>query len=152
MSFNDCMYWDENVGVNVILFDRINKKRVERKVTSDAFFTFHHANSYEKDGFLVLDYAKMLSPGNFDDLLLEHMRTGGFRSKVVKVDLKDGTSKTWYKDAEDHLCAEPILVNKPGYSKEDEGVLIVPVVTCREGDTPYVVVLDAETMEEQARY
>ncbi|KAK6026060.1 hypothetical protein OSTOST_08023 [Ostertagia ostertagi] len=74
------------------------------------------------------------------------------RIQVVKVDVKDGTSKVWYKDAEDHLCAEPILVNKPDYSKEDEGVLIVPVVTCREGDRPYVVVLDAETMEEQARY
>ncbi|VDO13539.1 unnamed protein product [Haemonchus placei] len=82
MSFNDCMYWDGNLGVNVIIFDRINRKRVKRKVTSDAFFTFHHANSYEKDGFLVLDYAKIMSPGNFDDLLLEHMRTGGFRSPV----------------------------------------------------------------------
>ncbi|KAK5983083.1 hypothetical protein GCK32_005402 [Trichostrongylus colubriformis] len=226
-SFNDCMYWDKNLGVNVILFDRIKKKRVERKVTSDAFFVFHHANSYEKDGFLVLDYAKILSPGNFDDLLLEHMRTGGFRSKksgfkpflhrmivplnvdgeskpgdnllssckfagdcqavlqkdgsihcidmkicdislefprycydlnmcdyryVVKVDLKDGTSKVWCKDAEDQLCGEPILVNKPGYSREDEGVLIVPVITCRESDRPYVVVLDAETMEERARF
>ncbi|XGW14878.1 hypothetical protein V3C99_000842 [Haemonchus contortus] len=242
MSFNDCMYWDQNLGVNVIIFDRIERKRVERKVTSDAFFTFHHANSYEKDGFLVLDYAKIMSPGNFDDLLLEHMRTGGFRSPksgfkphlyrmiiplnvseksrpgddllsscefagdckailredgsihctdmkmcdislefprycydlnmrdyryvygsclvheenekhgVVKVDLKDNTFKLWSKDAADHLCGEPILVNKPGYSKEDEGVLIVPVVTCREGDVPYVVVLNAETLKEQARF
>ncbi|KAK6745257.1 hypothetical protein RB195_011774 [Necator americanus] len=71
---------------------------------------------------------------------------------VVKADLRTGTSKVWLKDAEDQLCAEPILVNKPGYAKEDEGVLIVPVITTRDNDHPYVVILDAETMEEQARF
>ncbi|WKY01636.1 hypothetical protein Q1695_015560 [Nippostrongylus brasiliensis] len=241
-SFNDCMYWDDHVDVNVILFDRVNKKAFDRKVTSDPFFTFHHANAYEKDGFLVVDYCKILEPGNFDDLLMEHMRTGAFCSKnssfrpllhrmiiplsvgadckpgddllkncsfagdchailrddgsihctdmklcdiimefprycydlnmkdyryvygaciihneddkhgVVKADLKDGTHKVWYKDNFDQICAEPILVNRPGYSKEDEGVLLVPVVTNNEKDVPYVVVLDAETMEEQGRY
>ncbi|KAK6745256.1 hypothetical protein RB195_011774 [Necator americanus] len=73
-------------------------------------------------------------------------------SVVVKADLRTGTSKVWLKDAEDQLCAEPILVNKPGYAKEDEGVLIVPVITTRDNDHPYVVILDAETMEEQARF
>lgn len=242
MAFHDCMYWDEKVGVNVIIFDRIRRKRLETKVTSDAFFTFHHANSYEKDGYLVLDYAKILNPGNLDDLLLEHMRTGAFRSKnsgfkpyihrmiiplsvsddsepgdnllancefardckavlrddgsihctdmricdvsmefprycydlnmqdyryvygsvlfheesekpgIVKVDLKEGNHEVWYKDSADELCGEPILVNRPDYTEEDEGVLIVPVVTTREGESPYVVVIDAATMKEQGRF
>ncbi|ETN68725.1 retinal pigment epithelial membrane protein [Necator americanus] len=221
MSLNECMFWDENAGVDVIIFDRITRKKVDRKVTSDAFFTFHHANAYQKDGYLIIDYCKIISPGNFDDLLLEHMRDGTFRTRnpnlapylhrmivpmqinenskpgddlltccsfangsfefprycydlnmkdyryvygacildsklfkngVVKADLRTGTSKVWLKDAEDQLCAEPILVNRPGYAKEDEGVLIVPVITTRDNDHPYVVILDAETMEEQARF
>ncbi|KAK6036200.1 hypothetical protein COOONC_26295, partial [Cooperia oncophora] len=31
--------------------------------------------------FPCSDYAKIFEPGNFGDLLLEHMRTGGFRMK-----------------------------------------------------------------------
>ncbi|VDL78327.1 unnamed protein product [Nippostrongylus brasiliensis] len=232
-SFNDCMYWDDNVDVNVILFDRVNKKAFDRKVTSDPFFTFHHANAYEKDGFLVVDYCKILDPGNLDDLLMEHMRTGAFCSKnssfkpllhrmiiplSVGADCKPGDDllkncsfagdchAILRDDGSIHctdmklcdisklisfslyrsiiaICAEPILVNRPGYSKEDEaceqtlnvtlenekwlekwkdlpgeiikcfqGVLLVPVVTISEKDVPYVVVLDAETMEEQGRY
>ncbi|VDM70962.1 unnamed protein product [Strongylus vulgaris] len=80
-SLQECLFWDEKEGVNVIIFDRINCKRIERKITSDAFFTFHHANAYEKDGYLVIDYCKILNPGNFDDLLLEHMRDGTFRTR-----------------------------------------------------------------------
>ncbi|KAK6745279.1 hypothetical protein RB195_011790 [Necator americanus] len=71
---------------------------------------------------------------------------------VVKVDMKEENYKAWHKDAADQICAEPILVNGPGYEKEDEGVLLVPVVTINEKDTPYVVVLNAETMEEQGRF
>ncbi|KIH46243.1 hypothetical protein ANCDUO_23707 [Ancylostoma duodenale] len=83
ISFNECMYWDENKSVNVILFDRVNRRPVERKVMSDAFFTFHHANAFEKDGFIVVDYCKYDNPGNFDDLLLEHMRSGSFIAKSI---------------------------------------------------------------------
>ncbi|KHJ81686.1 hypothetical protein OESDEN_18626 [Oesophagostomum dentatum] len=71
---------------------------------------------------------------------------------VVKADLKDGTNKVWFMDANDQVCAEPILVNKPGYHEEDDGVLIVPVITTREGDIPYVVILNAETMAEEGRF
>ncbi|ETN86264.1 hypothetical protein NECAME_16451 [Necator americanus] len=81
-SFNECMYWDDSLAVNVILFDRINSRTVERKITSDAFFTFHHANAFEKDGFVVVDYCKYDNPGSFDDLLLEHMRSGSLISKI----------------------------------------------------------------------
>ncbi|KAK6745252.1 hypothetical protein RB195_011770 [Necator americanus] len=81
MSLNECMFWDENAGVDVIIFDRITRKKVDRKVTSDAFFTFHHANAYQKDGYLIIDYCKIINPGNFDDLLLEHMRDGTFRTR-----------------------------------------------------------------------
>ncbi|KIH56636.1 hypothetical protein ANCDUO_13183 [Ancylostoma duodenale] len=71
---------------------------------------------------------------------------------VVKVDLSNGTNKVWQKDAGDQLCAEPILVNRPGYVEEDDGVLLVPVVTTNENDTPYVVVLNAQSMEELGRF
>ncbi|VDN22331.1 unnamed protein product, partial [Cylicostephanus goldi] len=79
---NECMYWDEKAkSVNVIIFDRIKRTKIEQKITSNAFFTFHHANAYEKDGYLVVDYCKILNPGNFDDFLLEHMRDGTYKTR-----------------------------------------------------------------------
>ncbi|KAE9414445.1 hypothetical protein Angca_004438, partial [Angiostrongylus cantonensis] len=216
-SFQNCLRWDNNAIVNVLLYDRTHKVRVTRKVTSDPFFTFHHANAYERNGFLVVDYVRIENPGNLD-ALLEHMRTGTFRSnpnfepylhrmiipldvrsdskpgdnllescdfagesiefprycydlnmrdyryvygsclvhkpteKYGVVDVKDGTYKVWNKDSELQICAEPILVNKPGYTVEDEGVLIVPVVTIPNAHTPYVVILDAQTMDQLCRF
>lgn len=240
--FQNCLYWDENAVMNVLLFDRKTCKAAEkRKVKSDAFFSFHHANSYESNGFLVLDYVKIANAGNLDTLLLEHMRTGEFRNNpnfrpylhrmiipldvndnskpgdnllascdfaggceailkedgsiyctdkrlceislefprycydfnardyryvygtclvheptekygVVKVDVKNCTYKVWDKDSELQLCAEPILVTKPGYKAEDEGVLIFPVVTVPDVDVPYVVILDAQTMDQLCRF
>ncbi|VDL84252.1 unnamed protein product [Nippostrongylus brasiliensis] len=212
------MYWDDNVDVNVILFDRVNKKAFDRKVTSDPFFTFHHANAYEKDGFLVVDYCKILEPGNFDDLLMEHMRTGAFCSKKfsstfterifqnssfrpllhrmiiplsVGADCKPGDDllkncsfagdcHAILRDDGSIHCTDmklcDIIMEFPRYCydlnmkdyryvygaciihNEDDKhgvrsrVLLVPVVTNNEKDVPYVVVLDAETMEEQGRY
>ncbi|VDM56780.1 unnamed protein product [Angiostrongylus costaricensis] len=71
---------------------------------------------------------------------------------VVKVDVKDGTYRVWNKDSEAQICAEPILVNKPGYTAEDEGVLIVPVVTVPGAHMPYVVILNAQTMDQLCRF
>ncbi|RCN50147.1 retinal pigment epithelial membrane protein [Ancylostoma caninum] len=242
ISFNDCMYWDEKAVTNVILFDRIRRTRVERKITADPFFVFHHSNSYEKDGYLIVDYCKVFHTSNMNELLLDHLRTGAFRAKgtsllpflcrmiipinvsssskpgddllancsfaggcravlnedgsihcydakmsdvsmefpiyrydrnskeyryvygscfidpdniregVVKIDLRNVSSKVWYKDAVDQIAAEPVFVSKPGAAREDEGVLVVPVVTSRAGDQPYVVVIDAETMVEMGRF
>ncbi|CAJ0597203.1 unnamed protein product [Cylicocyclus nassatus] len=72
--------------------------------------------------------------------------------QIIKVDLKDGTSKVWSMDNDSQICAEPILVNKPNYEKEDDGILLVPVMTTMEKDTPYVAMIDAETLEEMGRF
>ncbi|KAK6026059.1 hypothetical protein OSTOST_08022, partial [Ostertagia ostertagi] len=56
---------------------------------------------------------------NWHDLTIMRLSIRGC-SLWSKSTLKMELSKVWYKDAEDHLCAEPILVNKPDYSKEDE--------------------------------
>ncbi|EYC06245.1 hypothetical protein Y032_0077g1103 [Ancylostoma ceylanicum] len=242
ISFNDCMYWDEKAITNVIVFDRTKRTKVERKITADPFFVFHHANAYEKDGYLFVDYCKVFHTDNMNELLLEHLRSGAFREKgsslvpflyrmivpmnvkasskpgddllatcsfsggcrailkkdgsihctdsqmsdvsmefpiyrcdrnsmeyryvygscfvdpdntregVVKTDLKNVSSTVWNKDAVDQIAAEPVFVCKPGAAREDEGVLVVPVVTSRAGHQPYVVVLDAETMVEMGRF
>uniref|UniRef100_A0A158PC41 Beta,beta-carotene 9',10'-oxygenase n=1 Tax=Angiostrongylus cantonensis TaxID=6313 RepID=A0A158PC41_ANGCA len=194
--------------------------------------SYYHSFGITENYFILfesplrLNLKKMIfrieNPGNLDALLLEHMRTGTFRSNpnfepylhrmiipldvrsdskpgdnllescdfageckailkddgsihctnrrlceicsnrvptlllrfehVVKVDVKDGTYKVWNKDSELQICAEPILVNKPGYTVEDEGVLIVPVVTIPNAHTPYVVILDAQTMDQLCRF
>ncbi|KIH53817.1 hypothetical protein ANCDUO_16043, partial [Ancylostoma duodenale] len=59
----------------------------------------------------------------------DHIREG--------TDLKNVTSKVWCKDAVDQIAAEPVFVSKPDAVREDEGVLVVPVVTSRAGDQPY---------------
>ncbi|EPB80071.1 hypothetical protein ANCCEY_00894 [Ancylostoma ceylanicum] len=81
ISFNDCMYWDEKAITNVIVFDRTKRTKVERKITADPFFVFHHANAYEKDGYLFVDYCKVFHTDNMNELLLEHLRSGAFREK-----------------------------------------------------------------------
>ncbi|KJH50358.1 retinal pigment epithelial membrane protein [Dictyocaulus viviparus] len=241
-TFQSCLYWDENAITQIVLFDRIKREVLRRKLVADPFFTFHHANAYEKNNHIVVDFVKIDNPGNLDSLLLEHMRTGAFRKDgkfkpylhrmvipvdpviynknlgddllvdidfadgckaivkencyvcckdrrlceismefprycydrnmqdyqfvygsclvhddtekygVVKVDLKNGTYTVWNKDSPQQMCAEPTLVNKPGYTYEDEGVLIVPVVTVPDVDIPYVVILDSKTMDELCRF
>ena len=50
------------------------------------------------------------------------------------------------------MCAEPIFVRNPTGQAEDDGVLLVPVMTTLDGDRPFVVVLDSRDLSELARY
>ncbi|KAK6034377.1 hypothetical protein COOONC_28119 [Cooperia oncophora] len=109
MSFNDCMYWDENVGVNVILFDRIKRERDIRRILHIPPCKF-----LRERRFLVLDYAKILKPGNFGDLLLEHMRTGGFRMKLLKNLKADILRESGFKAIFSHRMIITQHESKPG--------------------------------------
>lgn len=70
----------------------------------------------------------------------------------MKANVKDSTHIVWTKDDSSQMCGEPIFVRNPNGEEEDDGVLIVPVMTTVDGDRPYVVILDATNLEEIARY
>ncbi|CAI4232991.1 unnamed protein product [Auanema sp. JU1783] len=245
-SYRDCMSWNDSKGTNVLLMNRHTGKALDIKFKAPPFFTFHHANSFEKDGFVVVDYCYMRNPGTFeelelralrriessfgaddntkmylhrmiiplsvdetakvgDDLLkncsfagtchaylrdestvfLEDMRMCDFNFEfprynfehfnmkeykyvygsdalsfnqdvtigVVKADVTgNGNHKVWKKPKNSHMCAEPVFIPHPQLTEEDDGILLVPVMTSEDGDNPYLVVLNSKDMTEIARF
>ncbi|GMS86076.1 hypothetical protein PENTCL1PPCAC_8251 [Pristionchus entomophagus] len=81
VSFQSVMGWKEDTDTTVTVVDKRTGKKLPVKMQSEPFFTFHHANSYERDGYLVLDYAKYKRAENLDALLLENMRKPDFFKK-----------------------------------------------------------------------
>lgn len=73
---------------------------------------------------------------------------GDFLDSIVRVDLADGTSSTWY--AEGCFPGEPVFVARPLAQREGEGVLLSVVLDARHG-LSFLLVLDAETLAEVAR-
>lgn len=65
----------------------------ELKYKSEPFFTFHHVNSYEQDGCLIVDYCKYEKPGTFEFLSLQELREGTIALNMV-----------WVREAKKMLC------------------------------------------------
>ncbi|KAH7708533.1 CBN-BCMO-2 protein [Aphelenchoides avenae] len=211
--------------------------------TAPPFFTFHHANAFEKDGYLVVDYCKIqqadwitnalelnalreygvklqsdkeraflhrmiiplevsdqLKPGadllrsvsfagqcraivegdgktirlqderlcasafdfpryNYDRNAKEYRYCYGTHilsdeedlEGIVKADLAKRTHLLWNKDHKQQICGEPVFVPRLGAVEEDDGVVVCPVMTSKDGDKPFVLVLNAHDMSELAR-
>ncbi|CAP35893.2 Protein CBG18441 [Caenorhabditis briggsae] len=79
-TYRDCLKWHSDKEVKVFIMDKKTGKNLDVKFEMDPFFTFHHANTFEKDGCLVVDYCRMGQTGNFDALLIENMKTGNFQN------------------------------------------------------------------------
>ncbi|KAF8360441.1 bcmo-2 [Pristionchus pacificus] len=77
-SYQSTMEWKEGVDTTVMIVDRRTGEKLPVKMQSEPFFTFHHANSFERDGYLVMDYAKYKRAENLDGVLLENMRKPEF--------------------------------------------------------------------------
>ncbi|CAD6191728.1 unnamed protein product [Caenorhabditis auriculariae] len=244
VSYGECLYWKKNVDVKVLIVDKRTGKQKSIKYTANPFFTFHHANSFEKDGCLVVDYCRMENAGNFETLLMENMKDGTFQKNpnflpyltrmiipleipsdaktgddllaglawakgckaelrkngsvhltekrlcehtmefpryhsekinmreyrycygssvlgkaadndlegVIKVDVQGGKPKVWKRENQFQVCAEPIFVPDPNGVEEDDGILLVPIMTLRDGENPFVVILNAHDLKEIARY
>jgi beta,beta-carotene 9',10'-dioxygenase len=69
-------------------------------------------------------------------------------TRLVKLDVETGEALTW--EDESSYPGEPVFVADPKGSGEDCGVLL-SVVLDAASESSYVVVLDAETMNERAR-
>ena len=70
---------------------------------------------------------------------------------LIKVDVETKEAKTWVRDHDMQIAAEPVFVPKPDAIDEDDGVVLAPVVNFKESEQPFVVVLDARTFTEIAR-
>ncbi|CAJ0571217.1 unnamed protein product, partial [Mesorhabditis spiculigera] len=243
--FRDALFWKGwGALVNIILVDKKAGNRHPRKFFAPPFFTFHHANAFERDGFLYVDFCLVENPENFEDLLLEHMRDGSFSSRnplfrpflhriviptdvsgdieagidlavtatssrgaqailqadgsvfcipakicqqsfelprfnerftgrpyrfvygttilyagqerrvpgVVKNDVNTGETLIHYKDDPEQLFGEPVFVSSPNGTAEDDGVILVPVMSANKRQKPIFMILDAKSLREICRY
>jgi len=77
---------------------------------------------------------------------------GHFTDELVKIDVRSGSVRTWY--VEGCFPGEPVFIQRPGASPgaegEEDGVLL-SVVLDAERESSFLLVLDAATMEEEAR-
>jgi beta,beta-carotene 9',10'-dioxygenase len=77
---------------------------------------------------------------------------GHFTDELVKIDVRTGEARSWY--AEGCFPGEPVFVERPdappGPEGEDHGVLLSVVLDTR-GERSFLLILDAATLEEEAR-
>ncbi len=67
--------WKPELGTRFHLFDRATGKAAG-PFEAEARFGFHHVNSYEEDGEVVVDMCTYSDPGIVEDLYLERLRAG----------------------------------------------------------------------------
>jgi beta,beta-carotene 9',10'-dioxygenase len=72
----------------------------------------------------------------------------GWIDRIIKGDVQERTSQVWHEDGA--FPGEPVFVAAPGASGEDEGVLLSVVLDGSRG-TSFLLVLDAQTLDELAR-
>ncbi|KAE9548755.1 hypothetical protein FO519_008028 [Halicephalobus sp. NKZ332] len=77
ISFKESMVWRENSPIHIRVIDKRSGKEVERKFRHDSLFSFHQANAFEKDGFIIMDYCAMERAGNLSQFDLKEIRSGG---------------------------------------------------------------------------
>jgi beta,beta-carotene 9',10'-dioxygenase len=73
---------------------------------------------------------------------------GGWLDRIVKGDVVERSTRIWEEDGA--YPGEPVFVAAPEAQAEDEGVLLSVVLDGRRG-TSYLLVLDAQSLEELAR-
>ncbi|CAB60367.2 Beta,beta-carotene 9',10'-oxygenase [Caenorhabditis elegans] len=242
-TYHDCLEWHGDKDVSIFILNKKTGEQLPLTLKMNPFFTFHHANTFEKDGCLVMDYCRIENAGKFDTLLISNMKTGEFQydakflpyltrvivpmsvsssakpgdnllksvpwasgctsilqddgsirlterrvcetsmefpryhwekinmkeyryvfgstvfgridgnlAGVVKADLKFGNHLIWNRENPHQICGEPIFVPNPEGIEEDDGILIVPIMSSSEKQVPFVLILDAKTLEETARF
>lgn len=67
--------WEPERGGRMLVFDRASG-RLHREYQTEPFFTFHHINSFERDGELVVDLCTFDDASIVDALYLDAARSG----------------------------------------------------------------------------
>jgi torulene dioxygenase len=73
-----------------------------------------------------------------------------FFGSLAKSDWKTGTFKRWQPEDGESCPCEPVFVQRPGATEEDDGIVLTIVIN-REGTHSILVALDGSTFEEVAR-
>ncbi|KHN87231.1 Beta,beta-carotene 15,15'-monooxygenase [Toxocara canis] len=77
-SYRDAFRYTEGQMTVVQILNHKSGKVFDVKIFASCFFTFHHANAYEKDEHLFIDYVRYDKVGTVEFLSLENMRSGKF--------------------------------------------------------------------------
>ncbi|XP_038180060.1 beta,beta-carotene 9',10'-oxygenase isoform X2 [Arvicola amphibius] len=109
----------------------------------------HHEDLVEEGGieFPQINY------GRFNGKKYNFFYGCGFRHLVgdslIKVDVVNKTLTVWREDG--FYPSEPIFVPAPGADEEDAGVVLSVVITPKQSESNFLLVLDAKNMEELGR-
>jgi len=96
-TYIDCYKWSTKRGTIFRVFDRDNGELVLSAET-DPIFCFHHVNSFEKDGQLIVDLLAYADSQIINQLYLDNLRSGGpmqlCKLRRFCISLKDKTIKS----------------------------------------------------------
>ncbi|KAF5963532.1 beta-carotene 15,15'-monooxygenase [Fusarium bulbicola] len=73
-----------------------------------------------------------------------------FLSHVAKCDWETGTFKEWWPENGESAPCEPIFIQRPGATEEDDGIVLTIVIN-REATHSVLVAIDGKTFKEVAR-
>ncbi|XP_054716397.1 beta,beta-carotene 15,15'-dioxygenase-like [Uloborus diversus] len=126
-SLKECFDWCPKEKTRFHLIDRVSGQELKVKFQSEAFFFFHHVNTYEDDGHIVADIMAFPGPEVMDKFYLNKLRLGQFDTTCqpvltryvlpLKTDGKKGTNLVTLKNT------------RATAVKQDNGVVIL------EGET-----------------
>jgi len=77
-ALKECFDWCPKEKTRFHLIDRVSGQELKIKYQSDAFFFFHHVNTYEEDGHVVADLIAFPGPDVLDKFYLSKLRLGQF--------------------------------------------------------------------------
>jgi beta,beta-carotene 9',10'-dioxygenase len=116
------------------------KQRASYEVLSDACLELPRFDydRYNMDASYRYVYASSINP----------VQRHGFYNQVVKVDVANGRTQTWYQP--NCYPGEPVFVGAPDRTEEDDGVVLSVVLDAAAGRS-FLLVLDAASFSERAR-
>ncbi|XP_007957585.1 retinoid isomerohydrolase [Orycteropus afer afer] len=178
-NYMDCFESNETMGVWIHVADKKRGKYLNNnKYRTSSFNLFHHINTYEDNGFLVVDLCCWKGfEFVYNYLYLANLRENWEEVKknarkspqpevrryvlplnidkfvpdrLCKLNVK--TKETWVWQEPDSYPSEPIFVSHPDAMEEDDGVILSIVVSPGEGQKPaYLLILNAKDLSEVAR-
>ncbi|GIX74100.1 beta,beta-carotene 15,15'-dioxygenase [Caerostris extrusa] len=77
-SLKECFDWNPAQKTRFHLIDRVSGHEIKTKYQSEAFFFFHHINTYEEDGHVIADIQAFPDPEVLDKFYLNKLRMGEF--------------------------------------------------------------------------
>ncbi|XP_044882046.1 retinoid isomerohydrolase isoform X4 [Mauremys mutica] len=172
-NYMDCFESNEIMGVWLHVADKKKGKYLNIKYRTSAFNLFHHINTYEDNGFLIVDLCTWKGfEFVYNYLYLANLRSNWEEvkkhaekapqpearryvlplniDKLCKLNVK--TKETWVWQEPDSYPSEPIFVSHPDALEEDDGVVLSVIVNPGAGQKPaYLLILNAKDMSEVAR-